>query len=344
MPTSTKTGVDPGLPYREAMREMIATQWAAVWKAIPAVMESDDPAAVHKVRVASRRLRAAMDIATDCFPCKWYRPLHKTAKAITRALGEVRDRDVQLEELTREREQARDEALPGIDYLIAEITRERKHAREAMLMFLAKLESKHIRKETKRRFGHPTDTRKGKQDLAHATPKRQVSPPQNDHPGALSRNAVPTLDPMAPLATNARRVLVVRTDDLIGYAPIIPDAGATEQLHDARIATKRLRYTLELFPTVFGEEGAQIITLLQALQEELGQLHDHDVRLERMEADLAVVDEQPDASVVRPSLEGLLGAERATRATQHGAVIECWRRLERKQVQERLSALSRLPG
>lgn len=146
---------DPDQPFRAAMRDAIALQWAAVWKAMPEVIAGEDPEAVHKMRVASRRLRAAMDVATDCFPRKWYRPLHKTAKAVTRALGDVRDRDVQLAELAGERERASDTERPGIDYLIAGIRRDRKKARKAMIRFLDRLDADGIPKRTKRRFPRP---------------------------------------------------------------------------------------------------------------------------------------------------------------------------------------------
>jgi len=156
---TTASGPDPDQDYRSAMRDAIARQWVAVWKAVPEVVAGEDPEAVHKVRVASRRLRAAMDVATDCFPRKWYRPLHKTAKAITRALGDVRDRDVLLERLAREREGASDAERPGIDYLIAGIERDRKKARKAMVRFLTRLDAKGVPKETKRRFQRPKGAR-----------------------------------------------------------------------------------------------------------------------------------------------------------------------------------------
>ena len=149
--------------YRTAMRDAIATQWAAVWKAMPEVAAGEDPEAVHDVRVASRRLRAAMDVATDCFPAKWYRPLHKTAKAITQALGDVRDRDVLLEELARSRQRASTGEQPGIDYLVAGIARDRARAHKRMLAFLKKLDAKGIPEETTRRFPLP---KKGRMDDA----------------------------------------------------------------------------------------------------------------------------------------------------------------------------------
>ena len=150
--------------YRTAMRQEIGTQWAAVWKAIPDAIKGKDIEAVHRVRVSSRRLRAAMDVSTDCFPAKWYRPLHKTAKEITQALGAVRDRDVLLEALEKERASASETEQLGIDFLVPNIKRDRKRARKQMIQYLAKLDDKGVRKETNRRFP-VSKTRVKKSDL-----------------------------------------------------------------------------------------------------------------------------------------------------------------------------------
>ena len=143
----------PEQSYRSAMKELIATRWGAVWEAVPAAIAGDDVEGVHDVRVASRRLRAAMDVAAGCFPAGWYRPLHRLAREITGALGEVRDRDVMLEFLIAERETAPPEEQPGIDRLIERVSREREEARERMLAFLTDLQERGASSETARRFG-----------------------------------------------------------------------------------------------------------------------------------------------------------------------------------------------
>ena len=142
------------------MRREIGTQWAAVWKAIPDAIEGKDIEAVHRVRVSSRRLRAAMDVSTDCFPANWYRPLHKTAKKITQALGEVRDRDVLLDALAKERAAANETEQHGIDFLVPNIKRDRKRARKQMIKFLTKLDDRGVRKETRQRFPAPKKSAK----------------------------------------------------------------------------------------------------------------------------------------------------------------------------------------
>jgi len=91
---------------------------------------------------------------------------------------------------------------------------------------------------------------------------------------------VTDVDPDESLATNARRVLAVRIAEYFSYASVVPLEHAVEPLHNLRISAKRLRYTLELFRDVFGESGKVQLERVKAIQEELGELHDHDVRIE----------------------------------------------------------------
>ena len=135
------------------MTRLIAERWAAVWKAIPVALAGEDIEGVHDVRVASRRLRAAMDIAAPVFPRGWYRPLHRAAKAITTALGEVRDRDVLLGALAADRDAAPLAERPGIERLIARVERERADARVEMERFLREFLDGPIPGEVARRFG-----------------------------------------------------------------------------------------------------------------------------------------------------------------------------------------------
>lgn len=140
-------------PYRTVMQHLIAERWGAVWRALPAAIEGADSAGVHDVRVASRRLRAAMDVASECFPPSWYRPLHALAKQLTSELGAVRDRDVMIEHLVQERDAAPPGDRPGIDRLLSRITRERDAARAHMVAFLHRVRSSEYPAETVRRFG-----------------------------------------------------------------------------------------------------------------------------------------------------------------------------------------------
>jgi len=143
--------------FRETMRALIGERWGVVWRTIPAAADPDDLEAVHDIRVASRRLRAAMDVATGAFPAGWYAPLHRTAKEITAALGEVRDRDVLIQHLTAELEQAPPHEKPGIALLIERVERQRAKARVVMAAYLRELTTGGVPAETVRRFGSAAD-------------------------------------------------------------------------------------------------------------------------------------------------------------------------------------------
>jgi hypothetical protein len=142
----------PEKNFAETLKTLIGERWRAVWRTIPAALEGTDIEGVHDVRVASRRLRAAMDIAAPVFPQRWFRDLHRTAKQITGALGEVRDRDVLLEALRADRAAAPLAEHPGIDRLIDRIERERIAARAEMERYLEGLLKGPTGPEIERRF------------------------------------------------------------------------------------------------------------------------------------------------------------------------------------------------
>ena len=139
--------------FQETMKRLIAERWSDVWKEIPRALEGTDIEGVHDVRVASRRLRAAMDTSAPAFPQKWYRQLHRVAKEITGELGGVRDRDVLLEALQAERASAPLAEHPGIDRLIERVERERLAARAEMERFLRDLLDGPVPAEVASRFG-----------------------------------------------------------------------------------------------------------------------------------------------------------------------------------------------
>jgi CHAD domain-containing protein len=147
-----KAELAPEDKFCDAMSKLIADRYKTLWKKVPDAVAGGDIEGVHDVRVASRRLRAAMDVAVDCFPAEWYRPLHKNAKEITGALGAVRDLDVQIEALSFQRLHSPPEEWPGIDYLLTELERDRDEARARMLSFLAGVEKQGIAEEAKARF------------------------------------------------------------------------------------------------------------------------------------------------------------------------------------------------
>ncbi|HET7092426.1 MAG TPA: CHAD domain-containing protein, partial [Thermomicrobiales bacterium] len=93
------------------------------------------------------------DAGARCFPKRWYGRLRRDARSLTRELGAVRDRDVQLQALMAERNAAPMDERAGIDRLIGRIERERVTARDEMFGFLRDLDDRGVAVETIRRFG-----------------------------------------------------------------------------------------------------------------------------------------------------------------------------------------------
>ncbi len=89
--------LDCDAPFAEAAARVIAIRADELFEHSRGVLDTGDIERVHDMRVATRRLRAAMEIFEACFPPKRWRRALKRVKELADALGERRDRDVAIE-------------------------------------------------------------------------------------------------------------------------------------------------------------------------------------------------------------------------------------------------------
>lgn len=87
------------------------------------------------------------------------------------------------------------------------------------------------------------------------------------------------LDTQAPVRDNARLIARTRLEEVYDWGKYVDDPYEVHNLHNLRIATKRLRYTLELFEDVLPQDSKSIVEELTKIQDELGTLHDNDVMI-----------------------------------------------------------------
>ena len=92
------------------------------------------------------------------------------------------------------------------------------------------------------------------------------------------------LDPDASLADNAEKIVSARLDELWSFADDALDPANVEELHEMRIAAKRLRYVLEVTAeSGFGPYAVAAEKRVKKLQDLLGEIHDCDVQYPRVE-------------------------------------------------------------
>src|SRR3954471_18546124 len=93
-------GLHAHLPFAQAAAATVAVRADELFEHSENVLDTSDIERVHDMRVASRRLRAVLEIYAPCFPPEQFKPLLKEVKALADALGARRDPDVLLHRLT----------------------------------------------------------------------------------------------------------------------------------------------------------------------------------------------------------------------------------------------------
>jgi CHAD domain-containing protein len=89
--------------FRVAAGKVIWTRFDEMLSFAETALAGEDIEGVHDMRVASRRLRAALDSFEAVFPRKQLRPLLRDVKRLADALGDVRDLDVMLDHFASDR-------------------------------------------------------------------------------------------------------------------------------------------------------------------------------------------------------------------------------------------------
>jgi CHAD domain-containing protein len=141
------------------------------------------------------------------------------------------------------------------------------------------------------------------------------------------------LDPGGALADNLERIVHVRCDELHGFMPKAAKPRKVRALHDMRIAAKRLRYVLELSDGCFGPYARTARRRTKELQDLLGEIHDCDVILPRLESMIA---DTPPADAAHHGLEALAADRRARRERLFAEFLEQWEQLARDGFRARL--------
>ena len=234
MPTPTTTG---------ALALSVLQQNARAFQEhAPGARAGDDPRHIHQMRVAARRLRAALRLFGDLLPPQ-AGGLSDELKWIAGQLGQARDLDVQIQRLRASGATLR--ASDALEPYAAWLAEQRQHALAALTEALGSA-----------RFDELVER--------------------------LNSFDVWTLVADPPLADDARARLRRVHKKLDRRARKAGKRAAPPELHAVRIAAKRLRYAAEFCAPLYGKPATRLIKRLTAVQDLLGDLQDGVVSGERI--------------------------------------------------------------
>ena len=208
----------------------------------PAVYRRRGVEPLHRMRVASRKLRAALGVFEDILPHKKAKRWKKLFRVPGRTLGRGRELDIQLRFLRSAGKQA----------LAAPFKKKRALAQKKICLALANLESAPEFRELKAYL---------KKDRVGRTRR---------HGGRGGRS----------FEHKKSGIILERLGRLLGFRPYVSKPESVQELHRMRIAAKNLRYTLEIFRPWYGRAIDAYIRASRDIQDTLGDLHEFDVWLQ----------------------------------------------------------------
>ncbi|MFQ5382479.1 MAG: CHAD domain-containing protein, partial [Dehalococcoidia bacterium] len=224
-------------PADTVARAVVGHQLEALVANEPAARAGFSAEPLHDLRVAARRMRAALSLFKRQLPAELL-AYRDEARWIGRATGPLRDLDVHLAAATD------DSSGPAAPEDVVGLLRERQaRARRAMIRALASP-----------RFARFVSG-------CHELLEEAAPAPAGERP--VAEVAVPLLDRRyASMRRRGRRL-----------GPGSP----AEDFHELRIAAKKLRYALEFLAPIFGRELKRYRSRLVSLQDLLGEHQDADV-------------------------------------------------------------------
>ena len=243
------------------VRTALAKRFDEMYELRQAALKWKDPEGVHKMRVASRRLRSA---ATDFMPYLKKRSLNtslKKIRSIADALGEVRDQDVAIVALETLCSESAKEVGATLQELIDARKEVRRTARHELKQILLKPQLKQLRSDFKTALA--TETAQAAQN---SSKRRKSDLSYVDVARAIIRDRLLEFEKLS--------------DNL--YRPL-----EAESLHEMRIATKRLRYAIELFEDCLDSSISSFAKHMSRVQSALGRIHDCDVWIESFGKEIA---------------------------------------------------------
>jgi CHAD domain-containing protein len=134
--------VTPDEPYRRAGARIVRVRTKELFDHAEGVLDTSDIERVHDMRVASRRLRAVLEIFAPCFPQSEFKGVLKDVKQLADALGERRDPDVHIDALKAFSKKLTAANKHGVARLIEELEQRQARGNELLAAELERAEQR----------------------------------------------------------------------------------------------------------------------------------------------------------------------------------------------------------
>jgi CHAD domain-containing protein len=276
---------------------------------------------IHRMRVATRRLRAAIPLFSACLPQKKLNTWEKEIRLITRALGAARDADVQIEALAKYAQVVTDPShKPGLARLYLRLRQHRETLQAPVVKALDRFDA--------------SSTLPGMRAQLSDLAVKQAGPP---YAQALYLHARDSIQP--------------RLDEYLAYDAIVPQPERVAELHAMRIAAKRLRYTLEAFSPLYANGLKPWLPTVRDHQETLGSIHDCDVWTtflpefldQEMKRILAFYGYNRPYYRLLPGIQAFIENRRDERARLYNAFVPEWEKQQKKHLWQGLVNIIQMP-
>jgi CHAD domain-containing protein/uncharacterized protein YjbK/transposase-like protein len=262
-PLREKIGLEPADSLAEAGRKVLGFHFGRMLTHEPGTRLGSDIEALHDMRVATRRMRAAFRVFGSGFTKKASKPLIARLRATGRALGQVRDLDVFVEKLHHYQQSLPEGEQAGLQPLLERWLVQREQARQEMLAYLDS--GKYL---------------KFKQDFLEFVTT-----------AGLGAKPIPVGVPTPYQLRHLVPGLIYERYEAVHAFEVVLDHATLDMLHQLRITFKQLRYALEFFAEILGVESQRVIQEVKALQDHLGELNDARVACDLLRGFLAEWDQ-----------------------------------------------------
>jgi CHAD domain-containing protein len=247
LPLTESAGLQPDDVMSEAGRKILAHFFARMLAEEDNVRQKGGTDPIHDMRVATRRLRSALDTFEAYYHYKAIKPFMKMLRKVARSLGAVRDLDVFRIKADTYAESLPEDSRSGLQALLNDWQGQLDDARAALIDVLDGQNYSQFVAE----FAHFVTT--PDKDAIKIPHKERAMPHRVRH--------------IAP------RLIYQRYEVVRAYETVLDDA-SLDTLHMLRIDAKRLRYMLESFEEVLGKEVKAVIEASKTIQDHLGDLQD----------------------------------------------------------------------